>query len=278
MKGLLKRYIKQIIKEGINEVYDENDLKSTFLKRLCNIPFEEQEKLFLAEMCILLPYSTYSPLFNNRIGINETKEKLSLPLKEVKQAIIQQYGFKDWQFIIRTFENNVDIAILVPNTDTYIKQLISDMKIMGYFCSLKVNISYNGLTYKAMRFEPLYQPNIREQEIGDNTLYHLTPMTNIESIRSHSLIPLSQNKYFNYPNRIYFLKTTISAKHIRDIAKKFRNAKGTDEDYVLLIIDLNKVPNNVSFHNDPLFDNAVYTYDKVPSTAIVNIIELKINK
>lgn len=271
MKGVNKQYIRKIVEEYIKDI----DLKPIFVNRLKHIPFEEQEQLFLNEIHILLPHTMSSPFFKKHIGLNES-ENISLPLDKVKQIISKQYNFKDWQFLIRTFENNVDIAILIPNTDTYIKQLIKDMEVMGYFCSLTQNITYNGLTYKAMRFEPLYQPNIREKEIGDNTLYHLTPISNVENIKKVGLLPLSKNKYFNYPNRIYFLKSNISVKEIRELAKGFRNTTEVEDDYVLLVIDLNKVPNNVSFHNDPLLDNAVYTYDKVPSTSIVNIIELHI--
>ena len=273
MKEVNKQYIRKIIQEYLKD----NDLKCIFLYRLKQIPFEEQEQLFLNEIQILLPHTMSSPLFRKRVGLNEC-ENISLPLNKVKQTILKQYNFKDWQFIIRTFENNVDIAILIPNTDTYIKELINDMNVMGYFCSLTQNITYNGLTYKAMRFEPLYQPNIRDKEIDDNILYHLTPISNVENIKRVGLLPLSKNKYFNYPNRIYFLKSNITVREIRELARGFQNTTEVEDDYVLLVIDLTKIPNNVSFHNDPSLANAVYTYDKVPSTAIVNILELHINK
>lgn len=275
---VLKEYIEKVIRNYLNEKYNANDLKTIFIKRLALIPFEEQEKLFINEMHILPPYSMSSPLFYNRmVGLNENKN-FSLPLYKVKETIIKQYHFNEWQFVISTAENNVEIAILIPNTDLYVNKLEEDMETMGYFCSLKQIIQYNGLTYKAMRFEPLYQSDVRQEKIGDNILYHITPFSNIEAIKKNGLIPSSNNKYFNYPNRVYFLLSNNSIREIREIAKGFRNSSGTEDDYGLIVIDLNKVPTNVSFHDDPNLENAVYTYDKIPANAIVNIIELHVNK
>lgn len=267
-------YIRQLVEKCVRETLDKDKLKSIFLQRLQNIPFEEQEKLFLNEMYIFIPYSMSSPLFEWNKRINED-EKLSLPLDTVKDAIIKQYHFKEWQFVIQTMENKVDIAIIIPNTDTYIERLTDDMHSMGYFCSLSENITSNGLTYKVMRFEPLYQTNIREKELGDS-LYHLTPSSNVDSIKRNGLIPMSNNKYFNYPNRVYFLKNNIGIGEIRRLAKGFRNSTQSQEDYSLIVVDVNKIPNNVSFHDDPNLENSVYTYDKISASSIVNVIDLHI--
>lgn len=271
---LLKKYIRKVVEKRLFEKLNEDGIKTIFLKRLEKIPLEKQEELFLHEIHILSPYSIHSPLFNKQIN----EEKLSLPLDKVKEIIKKEYNFNDWQFLIRTLENNVDIAILIPNTQTYIDKLTEDMTTLGYFCSFMQNITYNGFTYKAMRFEPLYQPNIREKEIGDNVLYHITPLRNVENIKKEGLKPLSNNKYFNYPNRVYFLKSNNTAKEIREIARGFHKSNEDDEDYVLIVIDLNRVPVNVAFHNDPSLANAVYTYDRIPSSSIVNVIELHINQ
>lgn len=267
-------YITQLVEKCVKETLDEYTLKNIFLQHLQNIQFEEQESLFLKEIYILFPYSMSSPLFEWNKRINED-DKLSLPLDVVKDAIIKQYNFNEWQFLIQTMENKVDIAIILPNTDTYIKRLTDDMHSMGYFCSLMEDIKSKGLTYKVMRFEPLYQTNIREKELGDS-LYHLTPSLNVDSIKCNGLTPMSNNKYFNYPNRVYFLKNNIGVSEIRRLTKGFRNSTQSQEDYSLLVVDVNRIPNNVSFHNDPNLENAVYTYDKVPASSIVNVISLNI--
>lgn len=111
-------YITRFVEKCIKETLDKNTLKNIFLQRLQNIQFEEQESLFLKEIYILFPYSMSSPLFEWNKRINED-DKLSLPLDVVKDAIIKQYNFNEWQFVIQTMENKVDIAVIIPNTDIY---------------------------------------------------------------------------------------------------------------------------------------------------------------
>lgn len=108
-------------------------------------------------------------------------------------------------------------------------------------------------------------------------LYHITPTKNIELIKEKGFIPCCLNKEFFYPDRVYFFTDNFNITELRNIAKGLRNSSDNkDENYSLIVINLLTIPKNVSFHYDPHFENAIYTYDKIPSNSIANILDLKI--
>lgn len=149
---------------------------------------------------------------------------------------------------------------------------------MGYFLLKSQLMIYNGLKYNIMQFEPLFQENIRDKISKDGMLYHITPSKNIETIKEKGFIPSWQNKEFKYPNRVYFFIDGYNVTQLRDIARGLKNTSynENDEPYSLMILNLYKVNKNVSFHYEPNFLNAVYTYDAVNSSAIVTVLDLKI--
>ena len=277
---LTENEIKHIVKESIQE-YIENNQRSNigdyFKEILSHLSDDELNDMFnigfIKETHI---YSPFHPFYKGKGGLHEDLGT-SLPLEEVKKEISNKYGLKDYQFRIENACNNVNIAILIPKLDGVVSDMITDMNKLGYFSSKSETIQDRGYTFIVMQFEPLYQEDIRNEISKDGMLYHITPTRNIEGIKANGLIPNSLNTIFDYPDRIYFLISGYNVRELRMFAKGLRdNSSNKNEPYSLVILNLYKVPRNVSFHYDPNFANAVYTYDKVPSSAIVNIIDLKI--
>lgn len=96
------------------------------------------------------------------------------------------------------------------------------------------------------------------------------------------LVPKSNNAMFLFPDRIYCMKgdnlTYLQKTQLKAIQDKrnstephLRNPNDRLE-YVLLKIDLTKVPDDVRLYNNPAAPRAVFCYDNIPASAIVEII------
>lgn len=85
---------------------------------------------------------------------------------------------------------------------------------------------------------------------------------------------------FFYPDRIFFMVGDKLNANQLDALKDIQNTRNTnidlysnieDKEYVLLTIDISKLPNDIKFYCDPLAFGAIFTYDNIPPNAIINI-------
>lgn len=122
------------------------------------------------------------------------------------------------------------------------------------------------------QFEPKYQEhNYQGTEIG-KYLYHVTTPSHYNKIMKQGFIPKSRNKKFNYPPRCYFF-TEKDVEFIKEFMFYSDKAQKGDE-LILITVDVDKLKDGIKFWRDQLFvgtDIAVYTYDNIPNSAIVEV-------
>lgn len=261
---LTENEIKRIVKETIQE-YIEKFRKEVF--DLSKITPEMAEKQFV-------DYATMEPVGFTVLNYNKIEEDVnySRPLSEVRADMMAKYQWDPWQFVVTQISNNIEIALLIPDYNQNIPTIISDMNKNGYFKGYERSVLINNLPYKELRFEPLYQESERNTVINMGMIFHSTYKNNIPNILQNGLIPDSKNPKFTYPKRVYFSKFTSDIRNICDFTVQlaFVNHKNV-LDYCIITIDTKKIPDNVDFYFDPIYENGIFTNDIIPTECIMSV-------
>ena len=261
---LTENEIKRIVKESIQE-YIEKFRKEVFY--LSKITPEMAEKQFV-------DYATMEPVGFTVLNYNKIEEDVnySRPLSEVRADMMAKYQWDPWQFVVTQISNNIEIALLIPDYNQNIPTIISDMNKNGYFKGYERSVLINNLPYKELRFEPLYQESERNTIINMGMIFHSTYKNNIPNILQNGLIPDSKNPKFTYPKRVYFSKFTSDIRKICDITVQLANVNHKNVlDYCIITIDTKKIPDNVDFYFDPIYENGIFTNDIIPTECIMSV-------
>lgn len=127
-----------------------------------------------------------------------------------------------------------------------------------------------------MYFKPRFQADDCTDELRKKCrfLYHLTSVGNKEKILAKGFVPKSENMYFNYPDRVYFVVgNNLSKEAFRLLQAIWRN-HGKKES-VIIMVDLEKVPDNVVFYTDFDAGESVFTHDNIGPQAVAGIMSWK---
>ena len=261
---LTENEIKRIVKETIQE-YIEKFRKEVF--DLSKITPEMAEKQFV-------DYATMEPVGFTVLNYNKIEEDVnySRPLSEVRADMMAKYQWDPWQFVVTQISNNIEIALLIPDYNQNIPTIISDMNKNGYFKGYERSVLINNLPYKELRFEPLYQESERNTVINMGMIFHSTYKNNIPNILQNGLIPDSKNPKFTYPKRVYFSKFTSDIRKICDITVQLANVNHKNVlDYFIITINTKKIPDNVDFYFDLIYENGIFTNDIIPTECIMGV-------
>ena len=262
-----KENIKQIIRETIFEIF--NNISPKFVFDFNDIPQDELEKQYVDYE------KTYQYIaYNNRLSktdkgyVFESFNEI-LPPDIVVKSIIKAHQLKEWQFKRIEYCNKIEIYILIPDIGNNVKIINSDMDKMGYFV---------GQEYKTPNgwVQVHYEPKVQKDETENikketSVLYHLTPYYNVENIKRFGLIPKNANLMFNYPERVYCMMDKVSNDEFVELGNglSYQNTDSrNDGHYVLLMIMLDRLPNDIKFFYDPNMEYAVYTNKPIPSEYI----------
>lgn len=147
----------------------------------------------------------------------------------------------------------------------------------GKFDLDKIQNHINNITNLEIIYEAKFDLNISFSKF--DKIYHITPTYRVESIIKNGLIPKSNSKLSNHPERVYFMKNkqfvTQLLKNIKLNNKKETNKikqlvdnyfmnkefiKNDELDYTLLEISN---LDNYNFYRDINYNNGVYTLDNI---------------
>ena len=265
----LKRIISRVITEVIGKrlVFDINSISE-----------KDARQQFINFKIVAIPDHYGSPFLKDKQGkyiIDEIIE--SLPLSEVKGLIAKKYSLQDWQFKIVTNANKIEIALIIPNIDTNKDMLEDDMLQLGYFSGIALPFKLHNMDWIQLQFEPLYQNDETNDLKNKGVLYHITPKYNIDSIKKNGILPKSENNLFNYPNRIYLVKSDITATQMEHLVKQLcqHNTNPLNNgEYCILKINTRKLPETVKLYLDPNYEMGCWTSDEIPPNCIENILTM----
>lgn len=223
------------------------------------------------------------PCFGNPLLPSWKKRKLeegysreTVEIELAQESICRQYELEDWQFQVKIYANDIRVGIIIPNIDENESKITEDMTSMGYYALSKGTMDINGMEYFFIRFDPRYPKDITDIVRKMGVIKHITPKYNLDSIRKNGFIPSHKNELFYYPPRIHFLKESISEKNIIRLGEQLfdynSNPKNNGE-YVLLTLDVKKIPDNVEFIGDSCYKYGICTENEIPFECVVDIKE-----
>lgn len=185
---------------------------------------------------------------------------------------------------IKEIENTLSLTIF--NFDKEVLSILnSNGNLSGYFISLIVLMRFdtsnmiikniNDLEKNIDEFKPRSITFIFESKFDEEYkekprfILHVTEKKNLKKILSIGLVPKSNSKLSQHPERIYFALTYNAAVEYEKVFA--RNADKHIDDYDILQIDMTMLkiklmydPNSI--HRSERF--GLYTYDNIPPSAI----------
>jgi len=161
--------------------------------------------------------------------------------------------------------NGEDVLyIRIPDDDENQKLIDEDMSLCGYYPSYTDKKEDNT---RIITYEKRHQKTINNIVQEKGTIYHFTRRDKLKKIEKIGLCPKTNNKMFNYPERIYFFLEAPSYEDSRFFIKQLaRYTEDHSLDYVLLEVDIEDF--DIDFFYDPNLQDAVYTKENIPPERI----------
>lgn len=175
---------------------------------------------------------------------------------------------------IITSANNVQIILLVANVKKNAEMIVRDMEYCGWYLSReRVEDVVRGRKWIQMVFEPYWTIDATDILMHTSTLYHITLTENVETIRREGFVPKAMNKKFRYPPRTHFFTGECTLRFVKHAAKEISDgAHRTLEEYSIILLDTDLIPENIKFYFDPDYECAIYTYETIPPKSIKKVI------
>lgn len=200
---------------------------------------------------------------NMRVILEEAKRTFSY--REVIRELCGLFSIGRWQVIEKREENDVKVMILASKIGVNKTLVVDGMKDCGWFLVGEQDVKMNGEPWIILSFDPMFQDDIYNIVMECRRIYHWTPLYALETILKNGLVPRSENKLGNHPERVYFFSDNIPDRDLIDfgraICRKNKDPRN-DKRYALLYVetkDLKKVP----FSYDPHADQAFFTTEKI---------------
>lgn len=225
--------------------------------------------------------------YKHEFKLNEGLIK-SYPVETLISSITTK--FKSNVKIDKNKPNSFYLIILPGFTDDDLSQLETVLQTYGWFIShMDIQLPMDNIVYKYIRssvskvlksnrykqvqlaIEAKYDIQVSDSRIPDE-LYHVTPTKLWDKIQRNGLVPKSQSKRSNHPDRVYLAK---SEKDVRALAGMM-NLTTIENNYVILKVDTSIIPNYFKIYKDPNFKNGYYTVNSIPPFAITKIGEIHI--
>lgn len=256
-----------------NKNQDKLDIEKLF--HIDSIPIEELEDQYI-DLSSIVSSSGYGGRFMGTNGKILKEEALStLSIDETKSQIKDKFQLKDWQFATKNGKNGIELVVLYPGIFKNTKLIKDAMLACGWSVATTGYIFKHMMLWRVISFDPIFQDDVYSEARQYDYLFHWTPLYNYQSILKDGLIPKSENKYFDYPDRLHFIKGNASMQEVYNIGqqlcasnKKYKN----NGDYILLGIDMSKLPREIEIFYDPRYECGYYTKESIPSSSIIPLI------
>ena len=211
----------------------------------------------------ILEYDDYIKNINNSSLIKDEKIYNDFKNTIIIEGLIKTYpNDKSLNVILRKFselkgEIEEDGEIYLEGDFTELSNYLPLINNLGYFIS-KLTINGNNWIKDfddntkpiALFLEPKYDVEI---SIKPSFLYHATPLKNKNSILKYDMIPKSQSKISNHPERIYLTK---EYKMVYMFGMTF------NEPFIICKIDTNEL--DIKLYRDVnASSNSYYTMDNI---------------
>ena len=265
-----EKKIRKFVRETVNKIlYGENDIDIIKIFKINEIPIKELREQYY-DFSFVLSSSGYGGKFIAYNGdLLKEDAKSTLSINETKKEIYNKFKLKDWQFQTQMGANNIELIVLYPGIFQNTKLIKKSMEACGWSISTKGWVFIDNMLWRAISFDPVFQNNIANEVSKYKYLYHWTPLNLYNTIISiEGLKPRSDNKLFDYPNRLHLLKGNIPQDEIFNIGTQlYKVNKNSDGKYVLLRVNVSKIKDMEIFY-DPRYEYGYYVKEPIQRDAI----------
>lgn len=210
-----------------------------------------------------------NPLFKINEDYISTRVEKTIPVDKAYDAIMSKYHFEPWQFrVIDKAQGEKGFSLTTPKMEELFNDVVKDLAHLGYYMAHYYQQLLWGKWFYVTTFEPEFQSPKNDGIRNYRFASHITPERNWNSIKEKGLVPQSKNKIFDYPNRLYLLNGANSIDDMFDMARLLKKVGIPDEEFAFIILGTVKIPDNVIFYPDPNRNNAFYTTQTIPTSAI----------
>lgn len=209
------------------------------------------------------------------------------PLKNVCQSISGLFGlsmdktlrdkilkgetyYNGYLCVVQGLNNEQQILTIVPDRDENRDKIAKYFNKYGYFASTEET----DYPWRKIWWEKKFGVDSTEEVRRYGYLYHLCSSKVYPKIQKQGLTPRRSQwgENFQNPERIYFFLKRLTHIEFEKWAKNFKKEKNLSTDsFLLLKIDVNKLPSSMKFYADSRMPRAVYSLEGVPPQAITVI-------
>lgn len=276
---ITENQLNNIIKEVLSSVLPNDNENSFKVEDFFNIQSLSKSDLLSlnTDLRVFIDGQGYDSPLNGEgeLLIKEDSTK-TLSIKELRKNL-QKIGFKQWQIKTRIIANKVRVVLLFADIEKNVQVIENIMLSYGWSKALISQPKIvRGVKLRIMDFDPIHQKSVTKIARQNKYLYHWTPYKNLQSILDNGIELRNNNDVFSYQPKVHLLKSQITPQYAAKFAwilfnknKSLNNGK-----YVLLRINLNKVPDNVEFFGDPRFELGYFTQEVIPPESITVIGEI----
>lgn len=277
----LREIVKNAVHRTLTSTANEDNLDISSLFNIDSIPVEELRRQYV-DLAFTVSSSGYGGRFMGANGkIIKEEATSTLPIDETKYQIQTKFHLKDWQFATQNGCNGIRLVVLYPGIFKNTKLIKDAMLACGWSLAVKGYIIKDKMIWRAMSFDPMFQKDVSLEARQYKYLYHWTPLYNYDAISIDGLKPRSENKLFDYPDRLHLIKGNTSNDELFNIGWQLCNANKrlkNKGNYVLLSINLAMIPSNTEIYYDPRYDWGYYIKTSVPPNAIKPVLGYNFKK
>ena len=249
--------LKDIIREVLDEYYIP--IATENLKIDAEINLEEPLQAFKGQY-----YKTLKEGLIQTYGLEKTKD-----------IILRRFGLNDNQFKVQITNNDglerrVPIIVLPKGVNN---RIIGNIKNLMNTCGYSMTSKQYRRDLVLLVFEGKFGEDVTDIVRGRyKYLYHLTPQKHLEKILKIGLSPRSDNSVYKHPDRVYLMNGVLDDNLTDNQIEVFNNIINSKQDnnqYFVLKLSIDKIPDNVIFYADSLTDEGIFTYNNIPPNAII---------
>lgn len=249
-----------------------NGVEKSIIETLTN---QQLQKKFIDYRSLFHSYTYENPLTFSMVG--ELDEGLihSYPVDKTIQYISDYFELDSDDIMKKKcHDGTYQILIRVPIVGDNVKQVKKAMRLCGYYLGSPKEDNLPSNYLEILQFEPEIKPNITDElRKTEDKLYHLTTKHNYNKIKHIGFSPRCKHSEFDYLGRVYFIKGSTDRSDIMKLCDelKEKNTSSVNNQYVLLTIDLHRIPEQVKFSIDSNYPNGVYTRDNISPDVITDV-------
>ena len=201
------------------------------------------------------------------------------PFEKTVEYIKKYFQLNNQQIDIEQGMNGSKVIVVyVPVINNNVEEINKAFNLCGYFLSYPKEdvLKTQKGKWVILQYEPKHSEKITSfVRWSEKILYHITPLNKKNKIKKNGITPKTNNNIFNYPDRIYLMSGKCNKYDIFTFCKTLMKTKDINSKGCCLItINVELIPDNVDFFFDPYFENAFFTKENVPPSAIEGIEEV----